>query len=194
MKFGALISPACERLEIVGGVKRADKPEVHDIEFLVIADVRRPRPEFGQKVIHKTMLDKVLFELCEMGLLKRVMGGDKLQKYEIVEARKTEVNPFCLEIYIVRPETWGIQNVIRTGPAEFSHCFVTNRGSVCYDKESGHHYYGLLPDDCQYIRGETRIERNGLPLDLPEEADALVVIGKGWIEPRDRRRYAVRKG
>jgi len=195
-KYAALIQPGCVRLEVVGSVKRGDKDEVHDIEFLVIADDRRPRPELGDlkrygNKIPKTMLDKLLFELCEQGLFKQVLGGDKLKKYVIVEVEG--LNPFHLEIYIVRQETWGILNVIRTGPGVFSHCFVTNKSGICYDKESHHFYYGLLPDDCQYIRGETRIERNGLTLDLPEEADALAVIGKGWIEPRDRWRFAIRK-
>lgn len=26
-------------------------------------------------------------------------------------------------------------------------------------------------------------------MDLPEEADALALLGKGWIEPKDRRNY-----
>jgi DNA polymerase/3'-5' exonuclease PolX len=179
-RLARLIDPGCVRLEIVGSVKRADKNEVHDIEFLVIANEKTPRPEFGQKVLHKTMLDKLLYELCLNGVLKFIKGGDKYKQYAIVEAQT--INPFCLELWIVNPSTWGIQNVIRTGPKEFSHRFVT-------PKSIG----GLLPDDCQYIRGETRIERNGQSLSLPEEKDAIELIGRGWIAPKDRWKLA-RKG
>lgn len=179
-KYAELIRPGCTRLEIVGSVKRGDKLEVNDIEYLVIADEKAPRPEFGQKIVHKTVLDKVLYDLCEAGYLKFKMGGDKLKKYELLEAG--EINPFHIEIYIVKPETWGIQNVIRTGPSEFSHRFVTNKA-----------YSGLLPDSCEYVRGETQIKRNGKVLTLPEEADALAVLGLGWIDPKDRHRLGFGK-
>lgn len=179
-RLAHLINPGCLRLEIVGSVKRGDRAECHDIEFLIIANEKTPRPEFGQKVLHKTILDKLLYELCLSDVLKFIKGKDKYKQYGIREVNTIE--PFCLELWIVRPETWGIQNVIRTGPEDFSHRFVT-------PKSMG----GLLPDDCQYIRGETRIERNGQSLSLPEEKDALAVIGRGWIEPKNRWKLS-RKG
>ena len=176
-QYAEMIRPGCVRLEIVGSVKRGDKLDVHDIEYLVIANEKTPRPEFGQKVVFRTKLDQVLYELCQEGRLRFVKGGDKLKQYELTEA--DELNPFHIEIYIVKPETWGIQNVIRTGPREFSHRFVTNKA-----------YGGLLPDDCEYIRGKTQIKRNGRVLELPEEADAIGLLGIGWIEPKNRHRLA----
>lgn len=180
-KFLGLLVPECARAEIVGSVKRGDKPDVHDIEILVIDGLRPIRIEFGMKqklelIVPKTRLGNLLNYLCETGLLKLVMGGEKLRKYIILEAG--EVNPFHLEVYIVMPETWGIQNVIRTGPSEFSHKFVTNR-----------RYGGFLPDDLEYVRGETKIVSEGTALNLPEERDALGLIGYGWIEPRERGRF-----
>jgi len=175
-KYAALIQPGCTRLEIVGSVKRGDKAEVHDIEYLVIADERPPRLEFGMKNPPKNRLLKVLQDLCDEGLLRFIKGADRLRQYAILGAG--EVNPFCMEVYIVSAETWGIQNVIRTGPAEFSHRYVTPR-----------QYGGLLPDDLEYVRGETKICRGGAALALPEERDALALLGLGWIEPKERRRY-----
>lgn len=189
-KLARIVITGCHRLEIVGSVKRADKAECHDIEFLVIANEKTPRPEFGQKVIHKTMLDKVLHEMCQDGLLKFVKGKDRLKQYEIVEAGT--VNPFHLELWIVRPETWGIQNVIRTGPSLFSHRFVTNKSSTCFVRETGRTWKGLLPDQYTYVRGETKILQGETALSLPEEADALALLGLGWIEPKDRRHIAAR--
>ena len=178
-RYASYIQPACSRLEIVGSVKRYERNDAdcHDIEFLVIADPKTLRPEFGQKVIHKNMLHKVMFDLCEMGLLKFVKGKDKFRKYAILDIETFE--PFHLELWIVTERTWGIQNVIRTGPKGFSHRFVMQ-------KSLG----GLLPDDHRYIKGETRIECDGVTLNLPEEADALAVLGLGWIEPKDRHRWA----
>jgi DNA polymerase/3'-5' exonuclease PolX len=170
------IQPGTTRLEIVGSVKRGDKTEVHDIEFLIIPDSRTPRPEFGQRNPPKSMLEKVLQDLVNDGVLWPVKGGDRYKQF-IIQGTET-LNPFHLELWIVRPETWGIQNVIRTGPKEFSHRFVTNKA-----------YGGLLPDEYEYIRGETRIKKAGEYLGLPEEADALALLGLGWIEPWLRKNY-----
>ncbi len=189
-RLAAMIEPGCLRLEIVGSVKRGDKAECHDIEMLVIANEKTPRPEFGQKVVHKTMLDKVVWEMCEYRILRFLEGGDKLRKYAILEART--IDPFKLELYIVKPETWGIQNVIRTGPSLFSHRFVTNKSAKCYIKEMGRAFPGLLPDEYTYVRGETKILSGGEALSLPEEADALKLLGLGWIEPKNRRAVALR--
>src|SRR5688572_9857272 len=84
-RLASYVQPGCSRLEIVGSVKRGDKPTVHDIEMLVIAEPKTPRPEFGQK-LHKTLLDKTMFELCEAGILRRIKGGDKYQQFLILEA------------------------------------------------------------------------------------------------------------
>jgi DNA polymerase/3'-5' exonuclease PolX len=170
------IKPGALRLEIVGSVKRADKPDVHDIEIMVIPDPRHPRPEFGQKNPPKNMLEKCLQDLVNDGILCPVLGGEKYKKF-IIQGVES-LNPFYLDLFIVRPETWGVQNVIRTGPAEFSHRYVTNK---CFG--------GLLPDDYDYVRGETRIKKNSEYLDLPEEVDALAILGLGWIEPCNRKRY-----
>lgn len=171
------VRPGCLRLEIVGSVKRGDQVEVHDIEFLVIPNLKTPRPYFGQKNPPLTMLDKVLQDLVNDGALWPVKGGEKFKQY-IIQGVES-LNPFHLEIYIVRPETWGIQNVIRTGPQKFSRRFVTN-------KEFG----GLLPDIYRYIRGETRIVKGGTTLELPEEKDAIALLGLGWIEPWNRRKFS----
>ena len=174
----------CLRIEVVGSVKRGDKAEMHDIEILLIADPTAPRPEFGQKVIYKNRLEERLAQLVCEGLLgeaQKKANGDKLKRFSIME-HSMEGEEFCLELFIVRHDTWGIQNVIRTGPLEFSKRFVTNRAHM-----------GLLPDNLQYIKGETRIIDRGTQVNLylPEEADALAILELGWIEPGQRYKYSV---
>lgn len=126
-KLKALLEPACSRIEIVGSVKRADKREVHDIEFLAILNGKHPRPEFGKpKDVHTTMLGKILADLEYADVIRQASNkadGDKLKRRAIIGTG--EMNEFCMEIFIVTPQTWGIQNVIRTGPGLFSHRFVT---------------------------------------------------------------------
>ena len=139
--------PGCVRAEVVGSVKRADKLDVHDIEILCIANPKAPRILFGQKDRFKNLLESTLAYMQAnrlIGLPK--LNGDRLKKFPILIGCTEEVNPFYLELYIVQPETWAIQNVIRTGPSEFSHHFVTNVA-----------HGGLLPNCYSYMKGETRI-------------------------------------
>lgn len=175
----ALMSGGCLRSEIVGSVKRHDKEEVHDIEILCIANPNIPRPEFGKPKVYKNMLEKTLADMQYRELITwPVKDGDKYKQMGILG---TGESPFYLDLFIVQPETWGIQNVIRTGPSEFSHRFVTNK-----------RFGGLLPDHLEYLKGETKIKdinSSGLWLDLPEEKDAIALLGLGWIEPKDRRNY-----
>ena len=181
-EFVEWLRDCCLRIEIVGSVKRADKDDVGDIELLLIADLtNKPKIEFGQKVIYKTRLEERLAQLVREGIFRQARkkaDGDKLKRLAIVEY--SDVEDFCIELFIVRAETWGIQNVIRTGPHEFSKRFVTNQAKD-----------GLLPDNLEYIKGETKIidRKTGEALSLPEEADALAVLGLGWIDPNQRRKY-----
>ena len=189
-RYMEILRPASDRIEIVGSVKRADKLECHDIEILLIPKPGYPRPEFGCKTIYKSHLESILARLQATGKLREPLkkaNGPKYKKFAIVEY--SQLNDFCLDLFIVNPETWGIQNVIRTGPSLFSHSFVTNQNLTFTDHETGRRYKGLLPNEYQYIRGETKILLGENVLSLPEERDAISLLGYGWIEPRERRKY-----
>lgn len=183
--------PACDRLEIVGSLKRADSVDVHDIEFLMILNGKHPRPEFGRpKEVYKTMLDKILADLQYQDILKTPFNpadGDKLKRRAI--ANTGELNQFCVEMFIVTPKTWGIQNVIRTGPGLFSHRYVMNKGNFFVENDV--RYEGFLPKKYTYIRGETIIKEGDKVLDLPEEIDAIELLGHGWIAPGKRKQFAL---
>lgn len=99
------------------------------------------------------------------------------------------MNDFYLDLFIVRPETWGVQYLIRTGNADFSHRCVTPRK-----------FGGYLPDDCKvedgrvwrYWAGDADMGAAKLadianPLETPEESDFLALLGLGWIEPENRK-------
>jgi len=188
------IAPACERIEIVGSLKRADKPEVHDIEMLLIPYNRPPVPEFGRpNQVYKNLLEKILADLEYENVLRPAVNkanGERLKRRAIVGSG--ELNEFCLELFIVNAQTWGIQNVIRTGPALFSHRFVTNQRVKFFSEDLKRMVSGFLPDDLTYVRGETIIKRGEETLSLPEEEDAINVLGHGWIDYADRRKWAMK--
>lgn len=166
-------------IEIVGSLKRGSV-DVGDIELLMILDPALPRAQFGDKKIYATRLDQRLatnpnipYKLQEA---IHKANGPALKRFALTDYSRP-ADDFCIELYIVKPETWGIQNVIRTGPREFSKRYVTNR-----------HQGGLLPNNLTYITGMTRIRNDYTQqlLDLPTEEAAIRILSRGWIPPEER--------
>jgi len=197
-EFMEYLRPICVRIEVVGSVKRVDTKALtegcHDIEFLLILKDGRPVAEFGKPdQIYLTKLDKLLADLKYRGRIGNASDPKDGKKYKKRAIKGTgELNEFCVEFFIVTAETWGIQNLIRTGPSLFSHRFVTNRSQHFYSSDHGRSFAGLLPNDLTYVRGETCIRRGEERLVLPEESDAIALIGAGWIAPADRAEFALR--
>jgi len=152
------LRPSCERIEIAGSIRRAKK-EVKDIELIAI-------PLFMPDLFGETLLDHSLdvFDWASVGDLKA--GGHKMKKV----ALHAGIN---LDLFIVTPPAqWGVQMVIRTGPAEFSQWMVTK-------KSIG----GALPDHCFVKDGAVWDGRDGSKFNLPEEKDFFRLCGLNWLEP-----------
>lgn len=172
------LAPHCLRPPVVVGSVRRGKPDVKDCEILVYPNPAPPRPEFGQP-IYRTALDKCLAMIEHEGTLRRTKGGEVYRQYEIrtrlwgVEA----LTPFKLDLYIVTdPATWGVQMVVRTGPAEFSNWVVTNRS-----------HNGALPDGYKIQDGWRVTRQDGNTVyPMLEEQDFLDFLGLGWIDPAAR--------
>ena len=170
--------------QIAGGMRR-EKADVHDLEIVCIPKPGAPRPEFGQKRIFATHLDAGLFRLeCDTKLsATREKNGPKYKKIAInldAFGIKT-VDRFFLDLFIVRPETWGAQFTIRTGPAEFSHKCVTKKAAG-----------GWLPNHMKVEDGLLWDTQLNSALPTFAEFDFLKNLGLGWIEPRDRQAYLER--
>ena len=203
-KFLALLSPACLKIETVGSVKRADFHSVangvHDLEFLLIPKPGRPPVEFGRpKDVYLTHLDKLLVDLQYQELIRQAddkKDGDRYKKRAIIGTG--ELNEFCMDLFIVTPATWGLQNLIRTGPSWFSHRTVTNRKSFAWDRTTTpwRQMKGFLPDDIEYIRAKespdklSHLKCGDGWLDISDERGVFDIIFGRWIEPSQRREYA----
>lgn len=172
---------ACVRIEIAGSIRRL-KPEVKDIEILAVPDLTplpHPRLEFGKPIpkTHKTLLDKLIVEMYEAGDITIEKFGDRYKKIYLKCAG------IWVDLFLVLPPArWGVQMVIRTGPADFSHWCVTR-------KRNG----GALPNGYRVQDGAVWVGERQVK-DLNEEdlvgfaaeKDFLDFIGVGWIEPKDR--------
>jgi DNA polymerase IV (family X) len=175
------LQPACKRIEIKGSICRL-KPEVKDIEILAIPDLTPPphaRPEFGKPIpkVYKTLLDKMLDEMQGEEALVFKKSGDRYKQLWLKYAG------IAVDLFLVLPPAqWGVQAVIRTGPAEFSHWMVTRKlkggalpdGYIVED--------GVVGERVRTAKGDMR---NG-EIAMPEEIDFLNFCGVGWIEPKDR--------
>lgn len=90
--------PYCKRVEIAGSIRR-EKPEVGDIEIVLIPDTSKPYQY--REAINKYSKIK----------------GDPLGKY----TQRWHPSGVKIDFFICIPETWACNFFIRTGSAEFVH-------------------------------------------------------------------------
>jgi DNA polymerase/3'-5' exonuclease PolX len=176
-KLQDLLAPACKRIEIAGSIRRL-KPEPGDIEIVAIPDLRPPRLHFGMKDC-ATNLDMILQSLQmddENGVkLLKSMAGPRYKKYYVsLDAGQTWLIKLDLFL-VIPPSDWGVEYLIRTGPAEFSHWIVTKRS-----------WGGGMPDGYR-VDGNRVISETGDYIPCPEEIDFLRFCKLQWIEPKFRR-------
>jgi DNA polymerase/3'-5' exonuclease PolX len=159
----AKLAPACERIEIAGGVRR-HKAECHDIELVAIPKMEPMLDIFGQEAGQHNLLNERIGELrlvCDK-------NGDRYKKIIYTD----ELN--CDLFVVLPPAQFGVIFTIRTGSADFSHRIVTARK-----------YGGCLPSDCACKDGAVH-DKNGRIIPMPEEINFLDFLGLSWIEPEER--------
>jgi len=161
------LTPYCERIEIAGSIRR-NRPTVEGIELLAIAKWSRdPDRLFDDESV--SLLQRQLARRVGEGRLHPLIWGAKQARFRLVKSGAV------LDLFVVTPDTWGVQMLIRTGPAEFSKRFVTQQSKG-----------GLLPDDLRVAEG--RIWDGDTPVHTPEERDLFAAIGMDWIAPEKRGR------
>ena len=142
----ATLSPHCDRIEIVGSIRRG-KASVRDIDMVLI-----PKPEA------ELLLNTVL---CSIGRIE--VDGAKIKRIRLPENIE-------LDIYLATPATWAMLLLIRTGSAE------NNMRLSSLAKSKGWHLKasgeGLFDDDGNRIAGDTEesiFEALGVPYQEPNE-------------------------
>ena len=157
------LSPACERIEIAGGVRRK-KPECHDIELVAIPKMEPLMDIFNQVAGQRNLLNERIENLH----LLLDKNGDRYKKI-------IYTNDLDCDLFIVLPPAqWGVIFTIRTGSSDFSHRIVTARK-----------YGGCMPSNCACKDGAVH-DKSGRIVPMPEEMDFLNFLGLGWIEPDKR--------
>lgn len=154
-----ILRPHCVRIEFAGSIRRR-VPMVGDIEICAIP---LPVPDLFGQPGEDHQLDR--FDWVQIGAF--VKGGHKYKQIALYSGIK-------LDLFVVTPPAqWGVQFLIRTGPAEFSHRLVTQ-------KNKG----GMLPSLFHVQDGAIRKGDQIIP--TPEERDVFGLIGIPYIHPEDR--------
>lgn len=166
-KIISALAPGCERIEVAGSIRRK-KETVGDIEIVAIPIVQRnllgePTENFP------TLLDQILGSLIMDERIKRGQRwGDKFRQFHPAAQPNITV-----DLFLVTPESWGVQFMIRTGSAEFSRKAVTQQSKG-----------GFLHNDCHIHNG--RVWYHGRDVQTPEETDVFKWLNCGWVEPCKR--------
>lgn len=172
------LEPYCERIEIGGSIRRK-KPDVKDIELVVI-------PKFGDFPTGQMSLEGDPLTSFENLLFDHIAANrDKYdiikmgEKYAQIQLDLTECDEWTAEIlgedkyikvdvFTATLGTWGYIFLLRTGPAEFSKWVVTELKRR-----------GYTPKDGAVWHGDLRINT------LDEEM-VFRLLGIDWIEPECR--------
>ena len=160
------LRPACERIEIAGSLRRK-QPEVGDIEIVAIPKYQTDL--FGEQG------EKLQVDLLLLGWPIRMhKNGSRYKQFDFCGSEGT---PYTVDLFLVTPEAWGVQLLIRTGPASFSKKMVTQRMRGGWKPD-----YLFVRDGRVWGRSS-----NDLPLNTPEEQDVFDLWQMDYIEPEERK-------
>lgn len=175
-KIKDALSPACERIEIAGSIRRR-KSTVGDIEIVaipkLIPDMEAQLSLFDDPPKLVSALDMLLERLIrDKGNFRRGNKNGDYMKNFLLEY-DNEDGDIPIELYITSGDQWGYIYALRTGPGEFNQAWVTQQRKG-----------GLLPNRYSFSGGW--LYKDGKPIPTPEEEDVFALIGGGVISPTDR--------
>jgi DNA polymerase/3'-5' exonuclease PolX len=156
------LRPACERLQIAGSLRR-QAATVGDLEIVCIPRLAWELDLFGEP--SGRPVDLVDVALRELGGV-RTKDGPRFKQFAF--------RGLPVDLFLVKPETWGVQLALRTGSADFSHWLVT----ACRQG-------GARPDTLLIREGRVWRPDGGM-LETPEERDVFAALGLAWLEPQAR--------
>lgn len=197
------LQPACDRIEVVGSVRR-EKPLVKDLELLVIPKITREKAEYSQRDLFGDSVSNApeyretnCLELRISRLMEahpdrlalnweRPANGPRYKRCLFYADAETggsvERIAIPLDLFIVLPPAqWGVLLAIRTGDFEFSRALVTARGLG-----------GLCPDQYTFCNGTILDRRTSEPIPVESEAELFALLGLPEWSPKIRDGQLVR--
>lgn len=160
-KIKALLESSCEKVVIAGSIRR-QKPEVGDIELLII-----PKYVAGVDMLDAKIKTLIQLDVLDYRLNKRgsAIYGPKNKLLRHVESG------IGVDIFSTTEECWPVALVVRTG-GKISNMKIATRA---LERGMRFHAYG---------RGFTRAD--GSELICQSEADVFRAVGLAYREPWER--------
>lgn len=125
------LAPYCEKIQVVGSIRR-ERKMVGDVEILCIPN----KVYIGNDLFHKKTEPKNMWEFVKIvNSMEKVKGNASTGKY----FQRIHESGIKIDIFTALPETWGVQKMIRTGPADFSKQMVTDIKARGYQVADGGH-------------------------------------------------------
>ena len=159
------LKPVCERVEIVGSLRRK-RPLIGDIDIILVPT--RKLNMFKEKVGGYHLDDL----LAGWGSAITVAANGVKSKSFTFHTAQREL--YSVNLFIqLDPQTWGVNMMIRTGSGEFAKSMVTKR-----------RHGGKMPNELSMAGA--RVFRHGAVLKTPEEGDVFKLWGMVYVRPEDR--------
>ena len=156
-RIRAELAPHCERIEIAGSIRRR-KPEVGDIEIVCIPKIS----EIGLFMGYDLAVDD---DFCVLVNRWPAVKGKPTGKY----TQRILPDGIILDLFIARPENWGLILAIRTGSAGYSNHVLA---------------YGWVKAGYRSIDG--MLHKGSEKITVREERDLFDLIGLAWSDPWER--------
>jgi DNA polymerase (family 10) len=172
----ARLEPVTRRCAIAGSIRRR-RPTVGDIELLAVPRLHTLPDLFGDDGSEHNMLDGLVREWLDTGVVEHRL--DKNGRPSCGERyKRLRYQGVALDLFVcLPPAEWGVLYLIRTGPADYGHTFVTPRSQG-----------GWLPDYLRVKDGAIQRRDDGTILPTPEEADVYRLLGLTYVPPEQRDR------
>jgi DNA polymerase/3'-5' exonuclease PolX len=156
--LAAAMRPHCLRVQVAGSIRRR-RADVGDLEIVAI-------PTWEDDLPPGHLLPVPVNRLHEWALRQELEGADRGKAWKARFA-----NGMRLDLFLVTPDSWGIQLAIRTGAATFSRALVERA------REVG------LPCHGGYLRDG---DDDGPIIPTPEERVVFELLKLRWLPPEAR--------
>lgn len=152
------LSKSCQKIEIAGSIRRK-RSEVGDIEICAIPIVHAGGL-FGDFILRDTDFINTVTSLGRI-----VKGHPETGKYIQIEL----LERIKLDLFVARPENWGLIFAIRTGSANYSHDVLAKGWKRC-----------------GYTSINGMLTKGGRQVPVTNEKILFELIGLPWLDPIHR--------
>lgn len=172
-----LIRPACERLEVVGSIRRGS-PMVKDAELVAIPGTR-----------HTVSLLELTDDLVARGIVEKALYGNTQTTKWGEKYRGMLYQGMKVELFLADEINWGFQRWLRSGPGEANHYIMAQiiykRASLRFVDGYGWHSPGNL---WQKLKDKW-VAADKVQLNIPDEDTLFALLGMPYIPPNERSEY-----